>query len=209
MKYMAGDITYMIKLYIKTILFSIVSILIIFQISCGQAENLNETTISDNILNSSAAASYIDQVILENGTIKAENEQFLNEINMLKSEIERIKQEFEIEIENYKAEIERIKNEFADFMDKTREIETKTDDTYVSPVSTESPKNQPENIVDAIEEVAIEKNSVLYILNKSTKKFHLSACSSAARIKAENYAETNSREYAINQGYEACKICNP
>lgn len=48
-----------------------------------------------------------------------------------------------------------------------------------------------------------------YILNKSTKKFHLPTCSDAARIKPENYATIATRQGAVDGGYVACKRCNP
>lgn len=49
-----------------------------------------------------------------------------------------------------------------------------------------------------------------YILNTNSKKFHLSSCSSAAKISAANRKEyTASREEIIAEGYEPCKICNP
>jgi len=49
-----------------------------------------------------------------------------------------------------------------------------------------------------------------YILNTNTKKFHKSNCSLADTIKEENKSTyTGSREDLINQGYEACKKCNP
>ena len=49
-----------------------------------------------------------------------------------------------------------------------------------------------------------------YILNTNTKKFHLSSCSSAAKISETNRKEyTASREEIIAEGYDPCKICNP
>ena len=49
-----------------------------------------------------------------------------------------------------------------------------------------------------------------YILNTATLKFHLPACTSAARIKPENRQEfTGSREELIDLGYTPCGICKP
>lgn len=49
-----------------------------------------------------------------------------------------------------------------------------------------------------------------YIINESTKKFHLPSCTSAANIKAENKKTyTGTREEMLDMGYEPCKICNP
>lgn len=50
----------------------------------------------------------------------------------------------------------------------------------------------------------------VYILNKSSKKFHLEDCASAKNIKKENRERyTGKRSDLIAQGYEPCKKCNP
>ena len=49
----------------------------------------------------------------------------------------------------------------------------------------------------------------LFYANKSTKKFHLSSCSYADKIKSENLVKTDNRSELISNGYEACKKCNP
>lgn len=54
-----------------------------------------------------------------------------------------------------------------------------------------------------------KQNTFQYVLNTSTKKFHLPTCSSVKKIKPENYATIDSRESAIAQGYSPCKNCNP
>ncbi len=46
-----------------------------------------------------------------------------------------------------------------------------------------------------------------YIGNKNTKKFHLSSCSGLP--KEENRIKFDSRENAINAGYDPCSICKP
>ena len=52
--------------------------------------------------------------------------------------------------------------------------------------------------------------SITYVLNVGTKKFHLSTCSSATEIKAENRKESNeSRDALIAQGYAPCGRCHP
>lgn len=49
-----------------------------------------------------------------------------------------------------------------------------------------------------------------YVLNTSSKKFHLPTCKNAGTIKAENKEISNApREYLIQWGYEACKSCKP
>ena len=54
-------------------------------------------------------------------------------------------------------------------------------------------------------------NKVLkYILNTSTKKFHLESCSSVKDMKAKNKKEfTGSRQELIEDGYKPCGSCNP
>ena len=49
-----------------------------------------------------------------------------------------------------------------------------------------------------------------YVLNTKTMKFHRPECASVSKIKAENREDYNgSREKLVNDGYEACKSCNP
>lgn len=49
-----------------------------------------------------------------------------------------------------------------------------------------------------------------YVLNISSKKFHLPACSGAESIKKENREEyKGSRNTIVQQGYEPCGKCNP
>lgn len=51
---------------------------------------------------------------------------------------------------------------------------------------------------------------VTYILNTNTKKFHRPDCSSISGMKEENKGTfTGNREELTQQGYEACKNCNP
>lgn len=57
---------------------------------------------------------------------------------------------------------------------------------------------------------AQKKGKQTYILNKSTKKFHLEDCPSAEKIKKENREKfTGNRSDLIAQGYDPCKKCNP
>ncbi len=53
-------------------------------------------------------------------------------------------------------------------------------------------------------------NEKAYVLNTNTKKFHYPSCKSADDIKPENRQEvTSTAEELKNQGYVACKKCNP
>ena len=49
-----------------------------------------------------------------------------------------------------------------------------------------------------------------YIINKSSKKFHLESCPTVKRMKKANKEKyTGSRNDLIAQGYDPCKKCNP
>lgn len=53
-------------------------------------------------------------------------------------------------------------------------------------------------------------DSMAYILNTNTKKFHLPNCSSAQDIKPENRQDSDlSREKLLEMGYEPCGRCRP
>lgn len=55
-----------------------------------------------------------------------------------------------------------------------------------------------------------EKEEYTYILNTSSKKFHLQSCSSVDTIKESNKTEfTGTREELIDKGYEPCGRCKP
>lgn len=49
-----------------------------------------------------------------------------------------------------------------------------------------------------------------FVLNTSSKKFHMPSCSSISKIKQENKeVYKGSRDALISQGYDPCKKCNP
>ena len=49
-----------------------------------------------------------------------------------------------------------------------------------------------------------------YILNTKTMKFHRPSCDSVEKMNESNKKEvTEDREKIVEQGYTACKICNP
>lgn len=54
----------------------------------------------------------------------------------------------------------------------------------------------------------VEPTRITYIINKSSKKIHLPSCSSASKIKSENYGETNNPDEMLAKGYEWCKRCH-
>ncbi|MBE5919978.1 MAG: hypothetical protein E7272_09060 [Pseudobutyrivibrio ruminis] len=55
-----------------------------------------------------------------------------------------------------------------------------------------------------------QSDTVTYVLNTNTKKFHYPACSSVDDIKDNNRQDyTGTREELINQGYDSCGRCHP
>lgn len=55
-----------------------------------------------------------------------------------------------------------------------------------------------------------DENSVDYIANKNTKKFHYPSCSSVDDMKEKNkWYYNGDRQGLIDKGYVPCKRCNP
>ena len=55
-----------------------------------------------------------------------------------------------------------------------------------------------------------EKNTLDYVLNKKTKKFHYPDCSSVDQMKNKNRLDfTGSRDDVIAKGYDPCGLCKP
>lgn len=52
-------------------------------------------------------------------------------------------------------------------------------------------------------------SSSVYIGNKNSYKFHSSECEAVGKMSEKNKVIFNSRDDAINSGYNPCKICNP
>lgn len=74
----------------------------------------------------------------------------------------------------------------------------------VEPASTETSPEASEQSSSS------DSQEATYILNTNTKKFHRPDCHSLSRMKEENKGTfTGNREELIQQGYEACKNCNP
>ncbi len=61
-----------------------------------------------------------------------------------------------------------------------------------------------------LEETMTSAETVNYVLNTNSRKFHLPTCASVSDIKAESRQDyTGSRDLLLSQGYEPCKRCNP
>lgn len=76
-----------------------------------------------------------------------------------------------------------------------------------------TPEGADENMSRALpeaQEQAAPDNTITYVLNKNTMKFHKPSCSSVGDIKAKNREDvTLSREEVIAAGYVPCKRCKP
>lgn len=51
--------------------------------------------------------------------------------------------------------------------------------------------------------------TVTYVVNKTTKKFHLESCRYAKGSNTSSLAKVTDRNVLINDGYSPCKICKP
>lgn len=81
-------------------------------------------------------------------------------------------------------------------------------DTYKEVGTNSIQRNNNKQITS--EPVSKDTNEYKYCLNKNTKKFHYSYCSSVRDMKESNKKYTNDdRETIIAQGYVPCKRCNP
>ena len=64
-------------------------------------------------------------------------------------------------------------------------------------------------LTDDVEiDTSSDNKNVTYIINKSSKKFHLPDCSSVKDMKPQNKKESSqTKEELEKQGYSACKSC--
>ena len=81
---------------------------------------------------------------------------------------------------------------------------------YLSNYNTKGLTAKDEVLYDSENVTRPSDTDARYVLNTDSMKFHYPSCSSAEKISAENYAESNSdRETLINQGYSPCGNCHP
>lgn len=90
------------------------------------------------------------------------------------------------------------------------EINYTTGESHESGMNTASASQEAKPSVDTNPSASTTQTETTYILNTNTKKFHRPDCSNVSRISNANKGEfTGSREELMQQGYEACKNCNP
>jgi DNA-entry nuclease len=64
--------------------------------------------------------------------------------------------------------------------------------------------------VPAYAATANNPQTITFVLNKNSLKFHKPGCSAVDKMKETNKEYFyGTREEAINKGYVPCKICNP
>lgn len=91
---------------------------------------------------------------------------------------------------------------------KTVTVSTaKNKNAQTNPTAVPSPEiSRSEHKATDTEQIAAEK----YIANKGTKKFHLPTCRAVKSMKEENKTYLDcTREEAIENGFDPCKMCKP
>lgn len=91
--------------------------------------------------------------------------------------------------------------------ESTQKSENNSNNTSnTAPVSNTEPTE--ESTVN--DEASETQNTITYICNTNTKKFHYPSCSSVKQMSEKNKKTvTTTRDELIKQGYEPCKRCNP
>ena len=56
---------------------------------------------------------------------------------------------------------------------------------------------------------SLPSGSTYYVGNLNSKKFHVSSCDSANKMKEENKIIANDRQALIDKGYTPCSVCKP
>lgn len=81
----------------------------------------------------------------------------------------------------------------------------------VTPLAPTTPSSNSGTRTNVNTNVPASNNATTtYVLNTNTKKFHYQGCGEVSKIKAKNKkVVTATRASIINQGYSACKKCNP
>lgn len=101
---------------------------------------------------------------------------------------------------------EEINEKNAKIEDLNDDIERKDDE--ISELQAESSIDNNPSEKEQVE-VKVDTTNT-YILNKNTKIFHYSYCSSVNQMKDSNKREEKAtREEMINKGYKPCSKCNP
>ena len=90
----------------------------------------------------------------------------------------------------------------------TKPISSTTTTTTTKPTTTTT-TTKPTTTTTTKQTTSYQVSSETYILNTNTHKFHHAWCSSVGDIEPQNKATTDNRDWAIANGYQPCKRCNP
>lgn len=69
-------------------------------------------------------------------------------------------------------------------------------------------ESAPPSVIPAVK-TSGDAETVTYVVNKSSGKFHLPDCPSVASMKEENKLYETDRDKIIAEGYKPCGSCNP
>lgn len=172
---------------------------------CSSLANSNDTETAEN--------TETTTLIIET-TTEINNEDYID----VNAELDNITKDSKvIDIEETTSNISETTDEYIELSMSTAEEITETipadelseTHTITSTYSELSNGNDNSEAHFTDYDIPEQQNTFEYVLNTSTHKFHRPSCSSVKKIKPENYSTTDSREDAINSGYEPCGKCNP
>lgn len=171
---------------------------------CSSLANSNDTETAEN--------TETTTLIIET-TTEINNENYID----VNAELDNITKDSEV------TDIEETTNNISEITDEYKELSTSTTEeitenkladelsethaTTSTYLELSNDNNSEAHFTDY--DIPEQQNTFEYVLNTSTHKFHSPSCSSVKKIKPENYSTTDSRENAINSGYEPCGKCNP
>lgn len=171
---------------------------------CSSLANSNDTETAEN--------TETTTLIIET-TTEINNENYID----VNAELDNITKDSEV------TDIEETTNNISEITDEYKELSTSTTEeitenkladelsethaTTSTYLELSNDNNSEAHFTDY--DIPEQQNTFEYVLNTSTHKFHSPSCSSVKKIKPENYSTTDSRENAINSGYEPCGNCHP
>ena len=81
---------------------------------------------------------------------------------------------------------------------------------YATGDSHESDTSAVQASTDNTKSTTSDTQTSTYVINENTKKFHRPDCASVTQMNGNNKREyTGTRQELLDEGYSACKSCNP
>lgn len=175
---------------------------------CSSLANSNDTETAENqdtttILIETTTEIYNEDYIDVNAELDKMTKD--SEVNSIEETTENVSESTDEYMELSTSTTEEITETVS--ADELSETHTTTSTYFEIPDNNENSNNTEAHFDNY--DIPEQQNTVEYVLNTSTNKFHKPSCSSVKTISPENYSTTDSRENAINSGYEPCKKCNP